>query len=202
MPRSTSSFLVPRSSTPTLSPAWALSSSLRNISMAVAVVLRVSRRPTISTSDIVLMTPRSTRPVTTVPRPSMLNTSSMHIRKGLSCSRTGSGTNVSRALSRLAMAASPSGVPAMAAVADPRMIGVLSPGKPYLLSRSMISISMSSRRSASARSTLLRNTTMLGTPTWRARRMCSRVWGIGPSAALTTRMAPSIWAAPVIMFLT
>ena len=45
MPRSTSSFLVPRSSTPTLSPALALSSSLRNISMSVATVLRVSFKP-------------------------------------------------------------------------------------------------------------------------------------------------------------
>ena len=43
---------------------------------------------------------------------------------------------------------------------------------------------------------------MYGTPTWRASRMCSRVWGMGPSAAEHTRMAPSIWAAPVIMFLT
>ena len=50
-------------------------------------------------------------------------------------------------------------------------------------------------------STLLRKTTMYGTSTWRASRMCSRVWGIGPSVAATTRMAPSIWAAPVIMFL-
>ena len=38
--------------------------------------------------------------------------------------------------------------------------------------------------------------------TWRASRMCSRVCGIGPSAALTTRIAPSICAAPVIMFFT
>ena len=30
--------------------------------------------------------------------------------------------------------------------------------------------------------------------------MCSRVCGIGPSAADTTRIAPSICAAPVIMF--
>ena len=37
---------------------------------------------------------------------------------------------------------------------------------------------------------------MYGTSTWRASRMCSRVWGIGPSVAATTRMAPSIWAAP------
>ena len=41
----------------------------------------------------------------------------------------------------------------------------------------------------------------VGTPTWRASRMCSRVCGIGPSAAETTRIAPSICAAPVIMFL-
>ena len=40
-----------------------------------------------------------------------------------------------------------------------------------------------------------------GTPTWRASSTCSRVWGIGPSVAATTRIAPSTWAAPVIMFL-
>ena len=33
-------------------------------------------------------------------------------------------------------------------------------------------------------------------PTCRARRMCSRVCGIGPSAADTTRMPPSICATP------
>ena len=54
---------------------------------------------------------------------------------------------------------------------------------------------------SSTASTLLRKTTMYGTSTWLASRMCSRVWGIGPSVAATTRMAPSIWAAPVIMFL-
>ena len=50
-------------------------------------------------------------------------------------------------------------------------------------------------------STLFMNTITYGTFTWRARRMCSRVCGMGPSAAETTRIAPSIWAAPVIMFL-
>ena len=44
-------------------------------------------------------------------------------------------------------------------------------------------------------------TTMQGTPTWRAKSTCSRVCGIGPSVAATTRIAPSICAAPVIMFL-
>ena len=42
---------------------------------------------------------------------------------------------------------------------------------------------------------------MYGTPTCFMSRMCSRVCGIGPSVAETTRIAPSIWAAPVIMFL-
>ena len=50
-------------------------------------------------------------------------------------------------------------------------------------------------------STLLSATTIDGTPTWRASSTCSRVWGIGPSVAATTRIAPSTWAAPVIMFL-
>ena len=40
------------------------------------------------------------------------------------------------------------------------------------------------------------NTTIDGTPTCRASRMCSRVCGIGPSVAATTRIAPSICAAP------
>ncbi len=45
------------------------------------------------------------------------------------------------------------------------------------------------------------NTTKNGTFTCRASSTCSRVCGIGPSLAATTRMAPSICAAPVIMFL-
>ena len=36
---------------------------------------------------------------------------------------------------------------------------------------------------------------------YKATENLSRVWGMGPSAAEQTRMAPSIWAAPVIMFL-
>ena len=83
-PRSTSSFLVPRRSTPTLSPAWPWSKILRNISTEVATVLAVGRKPTISTSSPGLTIPRSTRPVTTVPRPEMEKTSSTGMRKGLS----------------------------------------------------------------------------------------------------------------------
>ena len=52
------------------------------VSMSVATVFAVGRTPTSSTSSIFLRMPRSTRPVATVPRPSMLNTSSIGIRNG------------------------------------------------------------------------------------------------------------------------
>src|SRR5213594_3718680 len=69
MPRSTSSFAVPRSKRPALSPARPSSSCFLNISTPVTTVLRVSRKPTISTSSPTFTLPRSMRPVTTVPRP-------------------------------------------------------------------------------------------------------------------------------------
>ena len=47
--------------------------------------------PTISTSSPTLITPRSMRPVATVPRPLIPNTSSIGIRNGLSTGRTGVG---------------------------------------------------------------------------------------------------------------
>ena len=148
---------MPRNSTPTLSPAVALSSSLRNISMSVATVLRVSLMPTISTSDMRSSTPRSTRPVTTVPRPSMLNTSSMHIRNGLSTSRGGNGMKSSMASINAWMESSPAFSPASAALELPRTTGVFSPGNSYLVSRSRTSIFTSSSSSlSSTRSTLFR----------------------------------------------
>ena len=61
---------------------------------------RLGRRtqiPTISTSSPTFTIPRSTRPVTTVPRPVIVNTSSIGIKNGLSISRVGSGMNVSTA---------------------------------------------------------------------------------------------------------
>ena len=90
-PRSTSSRLVPRSSTPMLSPASPWSSSLRNISTPVTTVFVVGLRPTISTSSPTFTIPRSTRPVTTVPRPEIENTSSIGIRNGRSFARSGCG---------------------------------------------------------------------------------------------------------------
>ena len=92
--------------------------------------------------------------------------------------------------------------PSNARSALPRIIGVSSPGNSYLLSNSRTSNSTKSSNSASSTmSTLFKNTTIAGTPTWRASKICSRVCGIGPSLAATTKIAPSICAAPVIMFL-
>src|SRR3569623_1653445 len=85
------SWLAKRSNRPQLSPAWPWASSLRNISTPVTVVFWVSLMPTISTSSPTLMMPRSTRPVTTVPRPEIEKTSSTGIRKAPSMARSGSG---------------------------------------------------------------------------------------------------------------
>src|SRR2546429_1730062 len=83
IPRSTSSFAMPRSSSPALSPARPSSSCFLNISTPVTTVLRVSRKPTISTSSPTFTLPRSIRPVTTVPRPEIEKISSIGIRNGL-----------------------------------------------------------------------------------------------------------------------
>src|ERR1700694_3777177 len=94
MPRSTSSFAMPRSSSPALSPASPSSNCFLNISTPVTTVLRVSRNPTISTSSPTFTLPRSIRPVTTVPRPEIEKMSSIGIRNGLFSSRARRGRYV------------------------------------------------------------------------------------------------------------
>ncbi|CAM3028984.1 hypothetical protein LEPN103867_15040 [Legionella pneumophila subsp. pneumophila] len=130
-PRSTSSRFVPRNNTPTLSPARPSSSNLRNISTPVQVVFWVSLIPTISTSSPTLTIPLSTRPVTTVPRPEIENTSSIGNKNGLSMFLTGSGmyesivsTNFSIALTPISLSS-----PSNAFKAEPTTIGMSSPGK-------------------------------------------------------------------------
>src|SRR6476660_8194470 len=59
-PRSTSSFFVPRSNAPMLSPARPSSRSFLNISTPVHTVFVVGRNPTISISTPPLTMPRST----------------------------------------------------------------------------------------------------------------------------------------------
>jgi hypothetical protein len=87
----------------------------------------------ISISSIGLTRPRSTRPVTTVPRPLMLNTSSIDIRKGRSTSRTGVGmysstTRISSQMQAYSGALGSVLVLSRALRALPRMMGVSSPG--------------------------------------------------------------------------
>src|SRR5437660_964561 len=127
MPRSTSSRFVPRSSRPTFSPARPSSSSLRNISTPVTVVVCFSgRMPTMSTVSLTLTTPRSIRPVTTVPRPVIVKTSSTGMRNGFSVSRTGSGIEVSTASISSSSFAPQSASPSSAFSAETRMTGTSS----------------------------------------------------------------------------
>src|SRR5712691_3552919 len=193
----------PRSNSPTSSPACPSSNSLRNISTPVTTTFLSVPNPTISTSSFTFTFPRSIRPVATVPRPVIENTSSTGIRNGLSTSRFGTGMLASSAASNSSTFPTHALSPAIAFSAAPRITGTSSPGYSYLESSSRTSSSTRSNSSASStRSHLFRNTTMAGTFTCRAKRMCSRVCGIGPSTAETTRIAPSICAAPVIMFFT
>ena len=74
-----------------LSPACPWSRSFRNISTPVHTVFNVAFSPTISISSPTFTIPRSTRPVTTVPRPEIENTSSTGIRNGPSIARSGCG---------------------------------------------------------------------------------------------------------------
>ena len=83
---------MPRSSAPMLSPACPSSNSFRNISTPVTTDFFVSACiPTISISSPTFTIPRSTRPVTTVPRPVIVKMSSIGIRNGLSTGRGGVG---------------------------------------------------------------------------------------------------------------
>src|SRR4051812_44752819 len=120
-PRSSSSRFVPRNKTPILSPASPWSNSLRNISTPVATVFAVGRKPTISTSSPTLTMPRSTRPVATVPRPEIVNTSSIGIRNGRSFGRSGCGMYSSTAFisSRIEACPTSGSLPSNTASAEP-----------------------------------------------------------------------------------
>ena len=168
IPRSTSSRLVPRSRTPMLSPASPRSSNFLNISTPVTIFFMVSRIPTISISSPTFTIPRSTLPVTTVPRPLMVNTSSMGIKNSLSMGRSGSGmySSTESINSMILLFHSSSRPPVVSRLfkALPRVMGISSPGNLYSLSNSRISSSTRSRISSSSTiSHLFMNTTILGT---------------------------------------
>ena len=117
-----------------LSPARPSSRSLRNISTPVQVVLVVGRRPTISISSPTFTIPRSTRPVTTVPRPVIENTSSIGMRNGLvDVARSGSGMKVSTASMSSRIFGVHSASPSSAFSADTRTIGRVVAGELVLV---------------------------------------------------------------------
>jgi len=87
---------------------------------------------------------------------------------------------VSTALSSSTTPLTDAASPAIAFIALPRITGVSSPGNSYLFNSSRTSSSTRSSSSASStRSHLFKKTTIAGTFTCRASRMCSRVCGIG-----------------------
>jgi len=192
-----------------LSPACASSSVFLNISTPVTTVFLDSVvNPIISTSSPTFTFPLSTLPVATVPLPVIVNTSSTGIKNGLSMSLSGVGiySSTTSINCHIFPHHSHSLLPhphSNALSADPTTIGVSSPGNSYSFNNSLTSISTNSINSGSSTmSALFKNTTIYGTPTCLANNMCSLVCGIGPSAADTTNIAPSICAAPVIMFFT
>ena len=105
--------------------------------------------PTISTVELTLIVPRSTLPVTTVPRPVMVKTSSIGIRNGLSVSRSGSGTDSSTASISSTTVSTHFGSPSSAFRPEVRMTGASSSNS-WAASSSRTSSSTSSRISSSS----------------------------------------------------
>ena len=162
----------------------ASSSSLRNISTPVTRLRRVAAGPTRSILSFITTLPRSTRPVTTVPRPVIVNTSSTGIRNGLSfrrvpapgCTRRTPSISAHDRLSVFRVAfRGPS-------VAEPRMIGGCSPGELILVQQvaDFLFDQVQEFRVVDHVDLVQedddRNADLV------ASRMCSRVCGIGPSA--------------------
>ncbi len=129
-------------------------------------------------------------PVTTVPNPFMEKARSTGRNAGPSAGRSGTSA-ASRAISATS-AASPSPV-----VADTGTIGLASRKVPFVAART--SCSTSPRQSApraGRRSALVSATSPRGTPSSRQMSRCSRVCGMTPSSAATTRTTRSIPPAP------
>src|SRR5258708_3653894 len=86
-----------------------------------------------STSSPTFTTPRSTRPVATVPRPLIENTSSTAIKNGLSMSRTGSGIRLSSAVRSSSIDFSHFAAPLSARSPAPRVTVARSPSHLYFV---------------------------------------------------------------------
>ena len=84
-----------------------------------------------STVSLTLTMPRSIRPVTTVPRPVIVKTSSIGMRNGFSISRTGCGIDSSTASISSRSFSPHSASPSSALSAETRTTGRSSPGNSY-----------------------------------------------------------------------
>ena len=193
---------MPRSRRPALSPARPSSSCFLNISTPVTTVLRVSRKPTIShvlahLHLAALDTARNHRAAAR-DREDVFD---RHQERQVDRARRQRNVRVHR-LHQLVDLRFPLRLAVQRAqrrAADDRHVVA----RVVVLRQQLADFhlhQLDQLRSSTA-SHLFRNTTMYGTPTWRASSTCSLVCGIGPSVAATTRIAPSICAAPVIMFL-
>jgi hypothetical protein len=177
---------------------------LRNISTPVTVVFWVGRMPTISISSPTLITPRSIRPVTTVPRPEIENTSSTGIRNGLSTHAPARDPAVQR-VDQLQDRRHAD----VALVAFQRQTGRTGDDRGVVAREVVLAqqlahfhldqleqlgvvhhVGLVQEHDDVRHADLARQQDVLA------------VCGIGPSAAEHTRIAPSICAAPVIMFFT
>lgn len=127
-PRRTASRGTPRSSNATLSPASASDIGLPKVSRPVTTVPCVpDPAPSTCTRSPTRIRPRSTAPVTTVPRPVMVSTFSTGSRNGASVYRSGVGTYVSTASSSASTEAVQRGSPSSAFSPDTRTTGAASP---------------------------------------------------------------------------
>ena len=114
-----------------------------------------------STVSLTFSMPRSIRPVTTVPRPVIVKTSSTGMRNGFSVSRSGCGIDSSTAFMSSMMFSAHCASPSSALSAETFTTGASSPGNSYCVSSSRTSSSTSSRiSSSSTMSALFSATTM------------------------------------------
>ena len=113
-----------------MSPAWAASIVLPNVSTLVTTDLVAAPSPTSSTGSPTRTWPRSIAPVTTVPRPLIVSEFSTAIRNGAPKYRSGTGTYASTASSRARTEATHRSSPASAASPETRTTGTSSPGYP------------------------------------------------------------------------
>ena len=149
--------------------------------------------------------PRSMRPVTTVPRPLIENTSSTAIRNGLSMSRSGVRHVLVHRVHQLHHRLHPLVFTVECAERPSPAPPGCCPRRSRTSSRSSrTSISTNSRRSGSSTASTLVHEAPRCTEHRPVDPEARAPWSAasGRPLALTTRIAPSICAAPVIMFFT